>query len=966
MSNARVQRVSIATRTSRHGWLTIGIVLCMTVGFVLDGSCQDASNWVASGRAALASNDIITANTDFSNAVAAISSDDPADANFFYAASRIAVLLCETNAPVGPVAALLTDYGVPTTGRDLWHWTADFQRNLFNQIELPANSPANTLTEGYVVGVLFTNLLPEIDGALDNLSQVPTNYTVTLSNELTRATPVVLSNADVLIFQAGLETAEAVILTVSSYNLDVSFSVLLSNAYAHTFSFSNNVLAAYPGLLTPEPGAASNLPQASTNLNDAISAYVSGRETIEAQQQHAVRQRIHFHHLFSTNAIPTLQEIQAALSGDATISLGTSQGTPVSEALNLARFFSSSPIDLASKEPQTIDDPISGRPRIVYDSFPDATFGGILPGLTEQLLMTFLKSPIIILPGDTNWDAAIFGPSGLDCDAYAIAVSSTNVYVGGCFYTAGTTNNYVNGIALWNGTSWSSLGGVSGQYGGSVNALAIRGTNLFVGGSFTNAGGVAANNIAVWNGSSWSTLGAGVGGPYDTVKAVAVSSNYVFVGGSFTNAVGQLVAGLGRWDGSSWQSGDLNNDQYSYVSALAVIGTNVYVGGSFTDALGVAVNNIFAINSNLTVSALGGGVGVGANLKGFFGNVESLLVSGTDLYVGGAFTNAGGVAANNIAVWNGTSWSALAGGVGGNVGAMALIGTNLFVGGGFTSADVVSANDIAVWNGTSWSSMGSGVGTANDDANGNEYVESMAANGTNLFVGGYFGSAGGWKASNFALWNEAAVTPPVASFSVSQTNSTAPSTVDFTDTSTGLISDRIWNFGDGVTSNDVTTTSLSHTYTSAGSYTVTLIVSGPGGASTNTQVLVVTPAPIVIGTSTVTFSLSGAQQTCKTKINKKAATTNTTCTVAFNLVVSNTDAAKTPKFSVLLWFGQGGVFNPATGAPALTKKVSVIKGDKSVKFKIKSKKLTGNQAGTFIFATDTGNNVLAFTEVPSP
>jgi hypothetical protein len=36
---------------------------------------------------------------------------------------------------------------------------------------------------------------------------------------------------------------------------------------------------------------------------------------------------------------------------------------------------------------------------------------------------------------------------------------------------------------------------------------------------------------------------------------------------------------------------------------------------------------------------------------------------GNVVYVGGAFTNAGGVAARKIAQWNGSSWSAIGGGI---------------------------------------------------------------------------------------------------------------------------------------------------------------------------------------------------------------------------------------------------------------------------------------------------------------
>jgi autotransporter-associated beta strand protein len=84
--------------------------------------------------------------------------------------------------------------------------------------------------------------------------------------------------------------------------------------------------------------------------------------------------------------------------------------------------------------------------------------------------------------------------------------------------------------------------------------------------------------------------------------------------------------------------------------------------------------------------------------------------------------------------------------------------------------------------------------------------------------------------------------PAVAGFSASPTNGVAPLAVTFTDTSTGTITNRFWDFGDGSTSN-TTATSLSHMY-GAGTYTVTLVVSGSGGASTNTQpnyITVLTP-----------------------------------------------------------------------------------------------------------------------------
>src|SRR2546428_224512 len=67
--------------------------------------------------------------------------------------------------------------------------------------------------------------------------------------------------------------------------------------------------------------------------------------------------------------------------------------------------------------------------------------------------------------------------------------------------------------------------------------------------------------------------------------------------------------------------------------------------------------------------------------------------SGRDVSAGGYFTRAGGSAANYIAKWNGTSWSALGSGMGGlaagylrSVYALAVSDSDLYAGGTFTTA----------------------------------------------------------------------------------------------------------------------------------------------------------------------------------------------------------------------------------------------------------------------------------------
>jgi len=76
--------------------------------------------------------------------------------------------------------------------------------------------------------------------------------------------------------------------------------------------------------------------------------------------------------------------------------------------------------------------------------------------------------------------------------------------------------------------------------------------------------------------------------------------------------------------------------------------------------------------------------------------------------------------------------------------------------------------------------------------------------------------------------------PPGTSFSASPTNGEAPLVVTFTDASSGNITNRFWDFGDGQTTNTIAS-SLEHTYGLAGTYTISLTVSGLGGSNTDTE-----------------------------------------------------------------------------------------------------------------------------------
>ena len=96
----------------------------------------------------------------------------------------------------------------------------------------------------------------------------------------------------------------------------------------------------------------------------------------------------------------------------------------------------------------------------------------------------------------------------------------------------------------------------------------------------------------------------------------------------------------------------------------------------------------------------------------------------------------------------------------------------------------------------------------------------------------YIGKMGAGRINAYNAVNTGPPPAPTADFVGSPTSGTAPLTVNFTDQSTGSIDSWSWDFGDGGSS---TAQNPSHTYSAAGTYTVSLTVTGPGGSDTNTK-----------------------------------------------------------------------------------------------------------------------------------
>ncbi|UOQ54471.1 T9SS type A sorting domain-containing protein [Hymenobacter cellulosivorans] len=376
--------------------------------------------------------------------------------------------------------------------------------------------------------------------------------------------------------------------------------------------------------------------------------------------------------------------------------------------------------------------------------------------------------------------------NGLNNSVRALAVLGSDLYVGGGFTAAqnGSSIVPVNQVAKWNGTVWNGLGNgtapptsTTNGLDYTVNALAVIGTDLYVGGGFsaayTSSSPVAASAIAKWNGTTWSALHTGQNGVNAAVDAVVRTSNGAFyVAGDFTSVGAMHANRIAKWDGTAWSAlgngmappTSTNNGVNFTVYALAIRGNDLYIGGRFTGAYsasGLLAAIYVAKWDGTSWSALGNGSAPATSTNnGVHGEVRALAVMGPDLYVGGEFTSAingsSPVLVNRVAKWDGTVWSGLGNGtapatatnngLNNNALAFAVLGSDLYVGGFFTSArngsSAVAANNVVRWNGTAWSALGNGSAPATSTNNGvDNVVLALAVMGPDLYVGGSFTAA---------------------------------------------------------------------------------------------------------------------------------------------------------------------------------------------------------------------------------
>ncbi|MGZ4414177.1 MAG: hypothetical protein ACXVRZ_07385 [Gaiellaceae bacterium] len=340
---------------------------------------------------------------------------------------------------------------------------------------------------------------------------------------------------------------------------------------------------------------------------------------------------------------------------------------------------------------------------------------------------------------------------------YALSAESDNgLLVGGNFNFTTAGGRPAAHLAVWYPTQFWSAFATPSPLNGDVHAIAWDADHvrLFVGGTFTNAGGNSnADFLAVWDGSNWAPFCSPAPAFTASVAALRIIGSTLYVGGSFANGAGistadyllacDLNTGVAR--SLSVRDGDVTGGVYALTSDGN--GT-LYAGGQFINMAGIpAADHVAAYDG--TWHAMGSGPSPGGGAVDDY--VRSMASSGNDVYVGTDSVNVAGIQqADHVAKWNGSAWSALGASSTGTDGwlpatafiyAIAAKGSQVVVTGSFQNAGGNAlADNIANFDGTAWTPLGSN-GAGNGPWIGNGLA--VAILGKDIYVGGNFTSAGG-------------------------------------------------------------------------------------------------------------------------------------------------------------------------------------------------------------------------------
>lgn len=314
------------------------------------------------------------------------------------------------------LATFLAKYGVSYTGTNQEDLKVIFPIDDAKKVNLPANAPPGEALRAFLAGPLMNTLtasLADMDKVIGLLGPTPSKEIIskTLINPDDPNQPdVEIDDGDYYLYRAGLKAAKAFALTMSSYDMNISFTEVAGLIYSNQLNLKE-LLERYPQLLTilttggnPSYAGAAKLGEARALLVSAIADYMIASEKIRndhdttpgAQEllsiltEDDLAQELKFrNHLSQLNYSLTDASHPAGV-------FNLDDGSQFTLNLNPLFGNGSGPVSPRSMLPQFTEfgwgNPVSGT--MGHGLGNDPTLGGILPTFTQDNWSEYLDKAL--------------------------------------------------------------------------------------------------------------------------------------------------------------------------------------------------------------------------------------------------------------------------------------------------------------------------------------------------------------------------------------------------------------------------------------------------------------------------------------------------------------------------------------------------------------------------------------------
>jgi len=300
-------------------------------------------------------------------------------------------------------------------------------------------------------------------------------------------------------------------------------------------------------------------------------------------------------------------------------------------------------------------------------------------------------------------------------------------WFGGKLWAAGWTQLHegsavIQGLAVWDGSAWAAP--PSGAMDGFAYELVEDGSELLVGGVFSQLGGLTTSAVAAFDGTTWRPLDFPGVGVYALARG---PDGELYAGGAF-GEFADGAGGLARWDGKAWveaAGGVYNRSFPGVVTDLVDHAGSLYVSGCFRTVGGIE-DATTAIVSRDVARFDGAWHSLDDDTRGVsapwleprrcgdegFDTVwdvskQALFSAGDQVLLAGSFSGIAGTLSQAVIGYDGTAWRAQGTtglGIGGSIDRIAASATCDLWGTGRMShiAGVATRAHVVHFTGTGW------------------------------------------------------------------------------------------------------------------------------------------------------------------------------------------------------------------------------------------------------------------------